>query len=154
MTISFQEKENLIKKINFEILKESKTGVDPYQLSEKSRAGYSLVTGLFYEKTLKEISSFYAVSMPEIDYWMDMLEIDIEVKRFKEKKKKNPIDEWIKENIDNEVTAKQISENCGVSLPTVYSYISSNIGWFKKIRRGIYLVIDAEKERLKAKGQI
>lgn len=147
--ISLREKENLIKTVNNKIAKEKEK--NPEDLSEKARHGYCVVTGIFYEKSLKEISSFYSVPFDQVQYWMKELSIDIEVRESKPKKKKNNIFTWLKENVDKETTAKEIAENCGISLPTVYGFINSNIGWFKKVRRGTYIIVDAEKERLEAK---
>lgn len=152
--ISFQKKESLIKTVNSEIKKISKNLKNPEYLSELARAGYSTATGLYYEKSIKEISTFYNVSIENIEYWLNHFNIEAEMKTVKpRKRKKNDIFNWLKENVDNEITAKDISENCNISMPTVYNFINSNIGWFKKVRRGTYLIVDADKERLAAKQQ-
>lgn len=87
-------------------------------------------------------------------YWWEHFGFDIDMSKPTKKKRKdktNSILSFLKNNVGNEVTVKQLVEECSISSPTAYKFINENIGWFKKARRGVYEVVDADEERRKAK---
>lgn len=69
----------------------------------------------------------------------------------KRSSKKNEIFEFLKGNIGEVLTPIEIAEACEISMPTMYNFINSNIGWFKKIKRGVYEIVDADEERKAAR---
>jgi hypothetical protein len=124
-------------------------------VDDEWRAAASVATGVFHEKNLPDIIKFYSLNESLAKKWWDRFNFsDIGLAREKSKKSKPQIilDSYVKNNIGQTVTVKLLAEDCDVSTPTIYSYLDSNRHWFKKISRGTYEIIDAEKEREKAKN--
>ena len=145
--ISLQEKERLIKIVNQN--HQSKQ-------AELSRAGCCVVTGYYESKTLAEICAYYMVRQEDGLHWWNYFGFNSEMSKAVKKKRKdkaNSIVSYLKGNVGKKVTANDIAENCSISSPTVYKFINDNAGWFKKIKRGLYEVVDAEDERRKAKAK-
>jgi hypothetical protein len=118
------------------------------------RTAASVATGVYYEKNLPDIIKFYSLKQELATKWWDRFNFS-DVGLLKETSRKSKpqkiLELYIKENIGKEVTVKILSEECKVSLPTVYSFIDSHRHWFKKLSRGKYEIIDADKEREMAK---
>jgi predicted transcriptional regulator of viral defense system len=70
----------------------------------------------------------------------------------KRSNKKEEVIYFIKQNIGETLTPAEIAEACEISMPTMYNFINSNIGYFKKVKRGVYEIVDAENERRKARS--
>jgi hypothetical protein len=118
------------------------------------RTAASVATGAFYEKNLPEIIKFYSLNTDLATKWWDnfnLSEIGLSKESNKRTKPQKVLDSYIRDNIGKTVNVKTLSEECEVSNPTVYSFIDSNRHWFKKIARGKYEIIDAEKERENSK---
>lgn len=145
--ISLQEKERLVKIVNQN---------HHLQKPELSRAGYCVITGYYDSKTLAEICAYYMVGQEDAMHWWNYFGFNSEMSKTTKKKRKdkaNSVVSYLKDNVGNEITANDIAENCSISLPTVYKFINDNAGWFKKVKRGLYEVVDAEDERRKAKAK-
>ena len=142
--ISLQEKERLVKIVN-----QSRFPHRP----ELGRAGYCVITGYFNEKPLQEICNFYSITKEDAQYWWDQFGFDSSMAKPTKKRgrKKDQIFEYLKSKVGEQLTPTQISEDCDVSMPTVYGFINSNIGWFKKVKRGVYEIVDADEERKQAR---
>ena len=127
----------------------------PKNLStEERRIATCVATGAHYDKSLPEIVKFYSLNRETATEWWDKFNFnDFNKSKTFEKKSKpqKVLQDFVKSNINQEVTANHLAEACEVSLPTVYTFITNNRGWFKKIARGLYLIVDAEKEREKQK---
>jgi hypothetical protein len=124
-------------------------------VDDEWRTAASVATGVFHEKNLPDIIKFYSLSEPLAQKWWDQFnfsEIGLAREKSKRSKPQLILDSYVKENIGQTVTVKILAESCGVSTPTIYSYLDSNRHWFKKISRGTYEIINAEKEREKAKN--
>jgi hypothetical protein len=143
--ISLQEKERLIKLVNH--------SYNP-QKPELGRAGYCVITGYFNEKSLQEICSFYSITEDDAKHWWNEFGFEASMAKPTRKRssKKNEIFEFLKGNIGEVLTPTEIAEACEISMPTMYNFINSNIGWFKKVKRGVYEIVDADEER-KAAGR-
>jgi len=50
------------------------------------------------------------------------------------------IQEFIDNNIGNELTPTQIAEKVDCTIQTVYNFIRSNSGRFEKIQRGVFKI--------------
>lgn len=143
--ISFQEQERLIKIVNAQHSSEN---------SEKTRAGASVVVGYRDEKSLKQIIGHYQIKEEDAQYWWDFFGFATGKLETKTKtRKKNHIFEYLKENAGSQISVKDLCENCSISQPTAYKFINDNIGWFKKVKRGLYQIIDADEERKKEKAR-
>lgn len=142
--ISLQEKEKLVKIVNH--------NYTPHK-PELGRAGYCVITGYYNEKSLPEICKFYQVSEEDAQYWWDKFEFDSSMAQpsKRRKSKKSEIFEFLKANVGEVLATKEIADACEISMPTMYNFINSNIGWFKKIKRGVYEIVDADEERKAAR---
>ena len=143
--ISFQEKEKLVKIVNH--------SYHP-QRPERGRAGYCVIIGYYENKSLSEICSYYMISEEDGLYWWNHFGFNEEMSKTTKKKSKNKsadIFNYLKSKAGKEITVKQFTEECSISSPTAYKFINENIGWFKKVKRGVYEVVDADEERRKAK---
>lgn len=118
--------------------------------AEEWRTAASVATGVSHSKSLPEIISFYNVNKELAEKWWDNFNFnDLGLAKTSSRKSKpqNVLLSYVKDNIGEVVSVKSLSEACEVSTPTVYSFLDSNRGWFKKISRGKYEIIDADKER-------
>lgn len=127
----------------------------PKDLStEDRRIASAVATGAHHDKSLPEIIKFYSLNKDTAKEWWDRFNFNDFGKSKTVEKKNKPqkaLQEFIKSNIGQEVSANYLAETCEVSLPTVYSFINNNRSWFKKVGRGKYEIIDSEKEREKVK---
>lgn len=98
--------------------------------------------------SIREVSAYYSVPIEFVsDYYSkNQFEIQKEGKGSR-KRKSSDINTFIKNNIGREITPAQFSEEVGISLPTFYNYFNANRGWFKKIKRGLFEIVDAEATR-------
>jgi len=144
--ISFAEKEKLVQIVN--------RSYNPHR-PEIGRAGYCVIIGYYNEKSLKEICNFYSITEEDAYYWWNHFGFDTTKAKVKSKRshKKNAIFDYLKKNVGNNLTPAEIADACEISMPTMYNFINSNIGWFKKVKRGLYEVVDADEERKKEKGR-
>lgn len=117
---------------------------------EEWRTAASVATGVSHSKTLPEIINFYHLNRELAEKWWDKFNFDdlgLAKSVPKKTKPQKVLLEYVKENIGEVVSVKSLSEECGVSFPSVYNFIDSYRGWFKKIARGRYEIIDSDKER-------
>jgi predicted XRE-type DNA-binding protein len=82
-------------------------------------------------------------------------EMDIEIKQYVPKAKKvsmkDKLEAWAKDHIGQTINGgKQIAEDLGISYPTANNFIQSRRDIFSKIKKGEYLVKDADAERQEA----
>ena len=143
--ISFQEKERLVRIVNH--------SYHPHN-PERGRAGYCVIIGYYDDKTLSEICAYYMISEEDGRYWWDHFGFNEEMSKPTKKRTKNKaadIFDYLKSKAGQEITVKQFTEECSISSPTAYKFINENVGWFKKVKRGLYEVVDGDEERRKAK---
>lgn len=139
--LSTQEAEKLIQKIP--------KGISP----ESHRAACSVVTGIRDGKSLKEIAAYYWLPDELAQEWWDYFNFS-EVGPTEKKKrgsKTAKLDAFIKQNIGKTYKSNDIISMCEITTPTLYNYINANRGFFKKVGRGNYLIIDPSIERNEAK---
>jgi len=143
--ISLQERERLVRIVN-----QTRFPHRP----ERGRAGYCVIIGYYDNKTLSEICAYYMISEEDGQYWWDHFGFSEEMSKPVKKRNKNKTSDifnYLKEKVGQQITTKQFVEECGISSPTGYKFINENIGWFKKVKRGTYEIVDGDEERRKAK---
>ena len=135
--LSTQEAEKLIKKIP--------RGISP----EENRTACSVVTGVKDGKSLKEIKTYYWLSDELANKWWDFFNFSDMgvVEKKKRGNKTSKLDSYIKSNIGKTLKSSEIIESCEITTPTLYNYINANRGFFKKVSRGQYLIIDPAEQR-------
>jgi hypothetical protein len=65
----------------------------------------------------------------------------------KRSRKSGVIEAYLKENIGKTITPQDLVSATGISMPTFYNYYNANRGFFKKIKRGQFEIVDPNKER-------
>lgn len=139
--LSFQEAEKLINKIP--------QNID----NEDRRAACSVITGVRDDKPLSDIIKYYWLPEETAKKWWDFFGFS-DIKATERKKrgiKTAKLDSFIKSNIGKTFTSNELIEKCEITTPTLYNYINANRGYFKKISRGTYLILDPEAERKQEK---
>lgn len=129
--------EKLSKKIPLEV-----TGED-------RRAAYCVLGGFRDGKSPKEITRYYSVEMHLVEKWIKFFNLDSSDTPVKNKRgrKGKDLTNYIKDNIGKTVTPKIVAEELGISLPTFYNFYNANRGFFKKIKRGEFEIINPENIR-------
>lgn len=122
---------------------------------EEWRTAACVATGVSYDKSLPDIIKTYSINSEVAKKWWNQFNFNDfgspEPTKKKKGKTSQVLSDFVKNNIGKTITANLIADECKVSLPTVYNFINSNRSWFKKVGRGLYLVLDAEEERKNAK---
>lgn len=139
--LSIQEAEKLIQRIPSNISPESR------------RAACSIITGVKDGKSLKEITTYYWLSNELAQEWWDFFNFS-DVRPVEKKKrgaKTSKLDIFIKSNIGKTLKSTEIIEQCEITTPTLYNYINANRGYFKKVSRGTYEIINPDLERRASK---
>lgn len=108
----------------------------------------SCLSGMRDGLTAKQVSAYYTVPIDFVNnyYKNNQFEVQKEGKGSR-KRKSSEINNFIKENIGREITPAQFAEEVGVSLPTFYNFFNANRGWFKKVKRGLFEIVDANATR-------
>lgn len=139
--ISQKEVENLLARV-------------PRDLShEDHRAAASVAIGVRDGKTLSEIIKYYWIQEDLAKKWWSEFGFDnsAPVERRKRGSKTAKLDSYIKESIGKTLTSNEIIEVCDITTPTFYNYLNANRGYFHKVARGQYKIIDPAKERIDSK---
>jgi DNA invertase Pin-like site-specific DNA recombinase len=76
------------------------------------------------------------------------------VKMKKTRSKNEVITNYLKQNVGQIITAKDVEQAVGISLPTFYNFLNSNRHFFKKTGTGKYTVLDPAMERAKEQGGV
>jgi hypothetical protein len=123
---------------------------------EDNRTACSIITGVRDGKTLSQIISYYSLSHDLAQKWWDKFNFS-EIRPIEKKKrgaKTSKLDSFIKDNIGKTLKSNEIIEKCEITTPTLYNYINANRGFFKKVSRGTYLIIDPTQERKAEKSNV
>lgn len=117
---------------------------------EEQRVVSSALTAVKYNMSASEASKYYGVPVSTIEkIWEKHGLSGKPATAVKKSRKSNVIESWLKENIGKTITPKDIVEATGISMPTFYNFYNSNVGYFKKIKRGQFEVLDPKVERSK-----
>lgn len=111
------------------------------------------MTGVKDGKSLKEITTYYWLSDELAQEWWDFFNFS-DVRPVEKKKrgaKTSKLDIFIKSNIGKTLKSTEIIEQCEITTPTLYNYINANRGYFKKVSRGTYEIINPDLERRASK---
>lgn len=121
--------------------------------NEEHRIAASVAIGVRDGKTLSEIVKYYWIPSELAEKWWSNFGFDdiAPTERKKRGSKSAVLDLFIKSNIGQTISSNEIIEKCDITAPTFYNYLTANRGYFKKVSRGIYTIIDPSKERIKSK---
>jgi hypothetical protein len=65
--------------------------------------------------------------------------------------KNNAIKKFLESNIGKTIKPQDLVDASGISMPTFYNFYNANRGYFKKVKRGQFEIIDPNAERDKDK---
>lgn len=149
LSLSIKEDESYIRNVN----KMINTLPKPID-QEEYRTAASIISGFYSNKTLNEIIKHYSLSKESSYKWWNYFGFNSnQTNNNKAKKgsKSSSLDSFVKENIGKTFKSNEILSICDITNPTLYNYINANRGYFKKVGRGLYEIIDASEERSKVK---
>lgn len=117
---------------------------------DEQRVVSSALTAIKYNMSASEASKYYGVPVSTIEtIWAKHGFVGKTSTTVKKSRKSNVIESWLKENIGKTITPKDVVEATGISMPTFYNFYNSNVGYFKKIKRGQFEILDPKVERSK-----
>ena len=107
------------------------------------------------EMTIRELCHYYMINR---DHAAEVLGVEapqiaaatITRKRRIDKHKAG--EQYALAHVFEEVTAQQLADSIGVSLPTAYKVIEDRPDYFRKIKRGVWECRDANADRKAEKG--
>ena len=116
---------------------------------EELRTAYSIITGIKDDKNLSQIITYYSLSNDIALKWYDFFSFDAQgmSSTAKRGRKGKDLIGYVKSNVGKTVTPKLVVEELGISLPTFYNFYNANRGFFKKVKRGEFQIVDPNLER-------
>jgi hypothetical protein len=126
------------------------TGMIPSGTSgEELRVAYSIITGIRDDKNLSQIITYYSLDSETALKWYNFFSFDSRAisSTVRRGRKGKDLIGYVKSNVGKTVTPKSIVEELGISLPTFYNFYNANRGFFKKIKRGEFEIVDPNLER-------
>ena len=122
-------------------------------IGEDRRAAYSVITGIKDDKNMAQIARYYAVSDELVLKWYNFFSLEdrsVSTKGRRGRKGKD-LTNYVKTNCGKTITPKLVVEELGISLPTFYNFYNANRGFFKKVKRGEFQIVDPSAERSASK---
>lgn len=116
--------------------------------SEEWRQNAACLTGMRDGLTPKQVSAYHNVPIEFVISYYGNSEFETQKEgKGSRKKKSADILNFIKSNVGKQITPAEFAEEVNISLPTFYNYFNANRGWFKKIKRGVFEIVDADSAR-------
>lgn len=122
--------------------------------SETYREVASALTGAKNQMSVTETAKFYSVPSSFVkEVWEKhgLLSSSSSTSEGKRSKKTNIIESYIKENFGKTITPHDLVAATGISMPTFYNFYNANRGYFKKIKRGQFELVNPSAERESSK---
>lgn len=118
-------------------------------IGEDRRTAYAVITAYRDDRNLSQAITYYSLNEELAKKWFDFFAFnssDMASKPQRGRKSKDIIS-YVKNNFGKTVTPKQVVDELGISLPTFYNFYNANRGFFKKIKRGEFEIINPDEER-------
>lgn len=117
--------------------------------NKDSRAACSVVYGHYKGWTPSKVISFYNISEEDYDKFSILFKFkERTVKKMTGRKsKQNNIVSFLSGNVGKVVTPVQMAQDVSISLPTFYNFYNANRGYFKKVKRGHFEILNPQIER-------
>ena len=114
---------------------------------EERRAAYATITGFKDDKSINEIASYYSLQQDNVVYWWNFFNFSSSEKKVVGKRgsKTKKIEDYLSANIGKEVTPVQVATEIGMSLPTFYNYMNANRHLFRKVKRGVFEILNPKE---------
>lgn len=122
---------------------------------EEYRVACAIATGGTRGKSLLECCRYYSLDVETATKWWEILSIKGQSSDPGRKRghKTSQLESFVKSNIGKTLKSTDIIKACDITAPTLYNFINSNRGYFKKAGRGVYEIIDMESQRIKEKSR-
>ena len=107
------------------------------------------------EMTIRELCHYYMINR---DHAAEVLGVEApqvtatSITRKRRIDKHKAGEQYALAHVFEEVTAQQLADTIGVSLPTAYKVIEDRPDYFRKIKRGVWECRDANADRKAEKG--
>ena len=117
--------------------------------SESYREVASALTGAKNQMSVSETAKFFSVPSSFVkEVWEKHGLISTSgTTEGKRSRKSGVIEAYIKENVGKTITPHDLVAATSVSMPTFYNSYNANRGFFKKIKRGQFEIVDPAIER-------
>lgn len=121
---------------------------------EDYRAACSVITGTLNGRSLNETVKYYSLDQLSAGYWWKHFNFGETPTKERRKRgsKTASLESFIKNNFNKTFSSTDILKECNITAPTFYNFLNKNRGFFKKVGRGKYLIVDMDSERNKEKN--
>lgn len=132
------------------MIKSIPKGINP----EEYRTACAVITGTMSGKSLSDVVRYYSLDVLIAKYWASQFNLLSKTTTEKQRRgsKTFTLEMFIKANIGKTFKSADILKECNITNPTLYNFINSNRGYFKKVGRGLYEIVDYSAERAKEKN--
>lgn len=109
----------------------------------------SSLIGARSQMSASETAKFYGLYHETVLYYWEKYGLisDAKTSIGKKTKKTSVIEQYIKQNYGRIITPHDLVSATGISMPTFYNFFNANRGYFKKIKRGQFEIVNPDKER-------
>jgi hypothetical protein len=122
--------------------------------SEIYRDVAGALTGAKNGMSAVETAKFYSIGVPFVqECWKKygLTTETLSATTGKRSDKNNAIKKFLESNIGKTIKPQDLVDASGISMPTFYNFYNANRGYFKKVKRGQFEIIDPNAERDKDK---
>jgi hypothetical protein len=122
--------------------------------SEIYRDVAGALTGAKNGMSAVETAKFYSIGVPFVqECWSKygLTTGTLSATTGKRSDKNNAIKKFLESNIGKTIKPQDLVDASGISMPTFYNFYNANRGYFKKVKRGQFEIIDPNTERDKDK---
>jgi DNA invertase Pin-like site-specific DNA recombinase len=112
------------------------------------------LTGAKNGMSASETAKFYSITVPFVQECWNKYGLTTETASTstgKRSDKNNAIKKFLESNIGKTIKPQDLVDASGISMPTFYNFYNANRGYFKKVKRGQFEIIDPNTEREKDK---
>ena len=113
------------------------------------REAASVIYGHYKEWSPSKTAKYYNLSEEIYEKYADMFKFkERMVKQMTGRKsKQDNIVNFLNGNVGKVVTPVQLATDVQISLPTFYNFYNANRGYFKKVKRGHFEILNPKEER-------
>lgn len=113
------------------------------------REAYSVIYGHYKGWAPSKTIKHYNITETVYNHYADLFEFTERGEKIMagRKSKQDNIVNFLTGNVGKVVTPIEVSTNVDISLPTFYNFYNANRGYFKKVKRGHFEIVDPKVER-------
>ena len=117
---------------------------------DNHREAASVIYGHYKQWSPSKTAKYYNISEEIYEKYADMFNFkERMVKQMtRRKSKQDNIVNFLNGNVGKIVTPVQLATDVQISLPTFYNFYNANRGYFKKVKRGHFEILNPKEERV------